>query len=77
MHPLDVVKTRFQIQTTGLPGDPNYYTSVYDCMRKITKHEGFFSLYKGVLPPIVVETPKRGLKVNIKYLIIWRPPRKS
>lgn len=63
MHPLDVVKTRFQIQTTGKPGDPNYYTSVYDCMRKMARNEGVLSLYKGVLPPVLVETPKRAVKV--------------
>lgn len=62
MHPLDVVKTRFQIQTTGKPGDPNYYTSVYDCMRKMARNEGVLSLYKGVLPPVLVETPKRAVK---------------
>lgn len=64
MHPLDVVKTRFQIQTTGKPGDPNYYTSVYDCMRKMARNEGVLSLYKGVLPPVLVETPKRAVKVR-------------
>lgn len=63
MHPLDVVKTRFQIQTTGKPGDPNYYTSVFDCMRKMARNEGVLSLYKGVLPPVLVETPKRAVKV--------------
>lgn len=62
MHPLDVVKTRFQIQTTGVPGDPNYYSSVFDCMRKMAKSEGLLSLYKGVLPPVLVETPKRAVK---------------
>ncbi|RXG54845.1 Mitochondrial 2-oxodicarboxylate carrier [Armadillidium vulgare] len=62
MQPLDVVKTRFQIQTKKIPGDPNYYNSVFDCLRKMAKNEGFFSLYKGILPPILVETPKRALK---------------
>lgn len=65
MHPLDVVKTRFQIQTKGVTGDPNYYTSVYDCMRKMARNEGILSLYKGVIPPVLVETPKRAVKVNI------------
>lgn len=63
MHPLDVVKTRFQIQTTKVPNDPNYYNSVLDCLRKMVRNEGLFSLYKGVLPPILVETPKRAVKV--------------
>ncbi|XP_064108216.1 mitochondrial 2-oxodicarboxylate carrier-like isoform X2 [Macrobrachium nipponense] len=62
MHPLDVVKTRFQIQTTGNPSDPHYYTSVYDCIRKMARNEGILSLYKGVLPPVLVETPKRAVK---------------
>ena len=78
MHPLDVVKTRFQIQTTGKPGDPNYYTSVFDCMRKMARNEGVLSLYKGVLPPVLVETPKRAVKVihpfpgtPISYFFKW------
>ncbi|XP_076034144.1 mitochondrial 2-oxodicarboxylate carrier [Oratosquilla oratoria] len=62
MHPLDVVKTRFQIQTTGNPADPFYYTSIFDCLRKMARNEGLLSLYKGVLPPVLVETPKRAVK---------------
>lgn len=62
MHPLDLVKTRFQIQTKAMPGDPHYYNGVVDCMRKMHASEGFFSFWKGVLPPILVETPKRAVK---------------
>ncbi|GFG41025.1 hypothetical protein Cfor_06795 [Coptotermes formosanus] len=64
MHPLDLVKTRFQIQSNkvGVPGDPNYYTGIADCMKKMYKNEGFFAFWKGVLPPILVETPKRAVK---------------
>lgn len=66
MHPLDLVKTRFQIQSNkvGVPGDPNYYTGIADCMKKMYKNEGFFAFWKGVLPPILVETPKRAVKVS-------------
>lgn len=41
MHPLDLVKTRFQIQKTGgLATDPYHYTSIVDCFRKMYRYEG-------------------------------------
>ncbi|XP_076442660.1 mitochondrial 2-oxodicarboxylate carrier-like [Babylonia areolata] len=60
MHPLDLIKTRFQIQRG--PGDPHHYTSIVDCVRKMYHHEGPFSFYKGILPPLLAETPKRATK---------------
>jgi len=63
MHPLDLVKTRFQIQRSGgSPSDPHHYTSIVDCFRKMYRHEGMFSFWKGILPPVMVETPKRAVK---------------
>ena len=38
MHPLDLVKTRFQIQRG--PADPNRYTSIVDCFKKMYRNEG-------------------------------------
>lgn len=65
MHPLDVVKTRLQLQKAGgNPSDPHYYTSVLDCFKKTAQHEGLTALYKGVIPPVLVETPKRAVKVT-------------
>lgn len=60
MHPLDLVKTRFQIQRG--PEDPNRYTSIVDCFRKMYRNEGALSFYKGILPPLLAETPKRATK---------------
>lgn len=64
MHPLDLIKTRLQLQTSkvGSRADPNYYYGVVDCMKKMYKHEGLFSFWKGILPPILAETPKRAVK---------------
>ncbi|KAJ3188067.1 hypothetical protein HK101_009237, partial [Irineochytrium annulatum] len=56
-YPLDVVKTRFQLQS-GAGG----YTSIGDAFRKIIAQEGFGALYRGILPPIFVEAPKRSIK---------------
>jgi len=63
MHPLDLVKTRFQLQTATPPaGNQAHYTGVVDCMRKMYRTEGVLSFWKGILPPILVETPKRAWK---------------
>lgn len=62
MHPLDVVKTRFQVQRSKT--DPQSYKSLGDCFRTIFRREGFFGFYKGILPPILVETPKRAVKFS-------------
>jgi solute carrier family 25 (mitochondrial 2-oxodicarboxylate transporter), member 21 len=57
MYPLDVIKTRFQIQVGN-----SEYKSIGDCFTKMVKNEGFGSLYRGILPPIMVEAPKRAIK---------------
>lgn len=64
MHPLDLVKTRFQIQSKVSTSSSSevYYTGVVDCFKKMYKAEGLTSFWKGILPPILVETPKRACK---------------
>jgi solute carrier family 25 2-oxodicarboxylate transporter 21 len=60
MHPLDLMKTRLQIQRG--PDDPNRYSSLTDCFKKMYRTEGPLSFYKGIIPPILAETPKRAVK---------------
>ncbi|XP_065347359.1 mitochondrial 2-oxodicarboxylate carrier [Cloeon dipterum] len=62
MHPLDLVKTRLQLQTRGASLDPQFYNGVVDCLKKMYRHESFLSYWKGVVPPILAETPKRAVK---------------
>jgi len=38
MHPLDLIKTRFQIQRGA--DDPTRYNSMLDCVRKMYRTEG-------------------------------------
>uniref|UniRef100_A0A1A9ZLF6 Mitochondrial 2-oxodicarboxylate carrier n=1 Tax=Glossina pallidipes TaxID=7398 RepID=A0A1A9ZLF6_GLOPL len=57
MQPLDVVKTRMQ-----LGGGGHHYKGVFDCFAKMSRQEGFFAFWKGILPPIIAETPKRAIK---------------
>lgn len=62
MHPLDLVKTRFQIQSNITAGGAEHYSGIVDCMKKMYKAEGLLSFWKGILPPIFAETPKRAWK---------------
>ncbi|KAI1178293.1 mitochondrial carrier domain-containing protein [Nemania sp. FL0916] len=61
MYPLDVVKSRLQLQSgkgTGADG----YTGMMDCFQKIVRNEGFSRLYRGIAAPILMEAPKRATK---------------
>jgi len=55
-YPLDVVKTRMQLETGkskhGLVGT----------FKGIVKEEGFGRLYRGLVPPLMLEAPKRAVK---------------
>ena len=68
MYPLDVVKTRIQLQsntsTTGVK-----YKGMFDCLGKIIRQEGARTLYRGITSPIFMEAPKRATKFafNEKY----------
>lgn len=70
MYPLDVVKTRFQLQTKG---SAVQYTGIVDCFRQMIRQEGFWSLYRGIISPILAEAPKRALKfsANEQYKVLF------
>ncbi|KAK9363028.1 mitochondrial carrier domain-containing protein [Lipomyces starkeyi] len=61
MYPLDVVKTRVQLQV-GKGSDGEAYNGMLDCFQKIVKNEGFGRLYRGISAPILMEAPKRATK---------------
>ncbi|EYC15193.1 hypothetical protein Y032_0037g3373 [Ancylostoma ceylanicum] len=54
MHPLDLIKTRLQVAQND--------KGMWDCVKKTFKGEGVSGFYKGILPPILAETPKRATK---------------
>lgn len=66
MYPLDVVKTRMQLQVSQAAGSAaaagEHYAGVVDCIRKIVQKEGASRLYKGISSPVLMEAPKRATK---------------
>jgi len=73
MYPLDVVKTRVQIQSATAVGE-DAYNGMLDCFRKIIKNEGAGRLYRGINAPILMEAPKRATKfaANDEWGKVWR-----
>ncbi len=55
MYPLDVVKTRSQLFVGKSMG-------TIAAFKDIVKQEGVSRLYRGIVPPIFMETPKRATK---------------
>ncbi|PWN21217.1 putative ODC2-mitochondrial 2-oxodicarboxylate carrier [Microstroma glucosiphilum] len=61
LYPLDVVKTRMQLQTASAVG-ADRYNGMFDCFKKIIANEGAGRLYRGIVPPLMLEAPKRAVK---------------
>jgi solute carrier family 25 phosphate transporter 23/24/25/41 len=50
-YPLSLIRTRLQAQ--GMEGHPLMYSGTVDAFKKIISREGFFGLYKGILPNFI------------------------
>lgn len=55
-YPLDVVKTRMQLET----GKAKH--GMVGTLSSIVREEGFGRLYRGLVPPLLLEAPKRAVK---------------
>ncbi|KAH7922490.1 mitochondrial carrier [Leucogyrophana mollusca] len=55
-YPLDVVKTRMQLET----GKSKH--GMVGTLKGIVREEGFGRLYRGLVPPLLLEAPKRAVK---------------
>ena len=65
VYPIDLVKTRLQNQrSTSFIGELMYKNS-WDCCKKVLRHEGFFGLYRGLLPQIVGVAPEKAIKLTV------------
>ncbi|XP_017075176.1 mitochondrial 2-oxodicarboxylate carrier [Drosophila eugracilis] len=68
-HPLDVVKSRMQMQGSRPIHGEVIYKCTGEALVNIYRNEGLASFWKGIVPPICVETPKRGAKFLVYELL--------
>ncbi|CAG8497020.1 10945_t:CDS:2 [Paraglomus brasilianum] len=47
-YPLDIIKTRLQVQSKSLSSSTPYYDSTFDAIQQIVKSEGLLGLYTGL-----------------------------
>jgi len=63
-YPLDIVKTRLTTQTKTA-----YYSGIVDCLRKISRDEGYRGLYRGLPNTLLAVVPNIALNLSIYWRI--------
>jgi len=68
VYPIDLVKTRMQNQRKVASGKILYRNS-WDCCRQVIRNEGFFGLYRGLLPQLIGVAPEKAIKLTVNDLM--------
>ncbi|XP_045148057.1 calcium-binding mitochondrial carrier protein SCaMC-1 [Echinops telfairi] len=63
IYPMEVFKTRLAVAKTG------QYSGIFDCAKKILKHEGMGALYKGYIPNLLGIIPYAGIDLAVYELL--------
>nr|XP_029514804.1 calcium-binding mitochondrial carrier protein Aralar2-like [Oncorhynchus nerka] len=70
VYPIDLVKTRMQNQrTTGSLVEELMYKNSLDCFKKVLRYEGFFGLYRGLVPQLLGVAPEKAIKLTVNDFI--------
>ncbi|XP_041758087.2 calcium-binding mitochondrial carrier protein Aralar2 [Coregonus clupeaformis] len=70
VYPIDLVKTRMQNQrTTGSLVEELMYKNSFDCFKKVVRYEGFFGLYRGLVPQLLGVAPEKAIKLTVNDFI--------
>lgn len=69
VYPIDLVKTRMQNQRTGSFVGELMYRNSWDCCKKVIRHEGFFGLYRGLVPQLMGVAPEKAIKLTTNDLV--------
>ena len=64
LAPLDLVKTRMQLQRIA-PDGARMYANTIDCFRQAYRGEGFVGLYRGTLPYLLGVAPQRAFQLTV------------
>ncbi|KAM4796345.1 mitochondrial glutamate carrier 1-like [Rhinophrynus dorsalis] len=59
VFPIDLTKTRLQNQRNG----QQIYKSIWDCLRKTLRSEGYFGMYRGAAVNLTLVTPEKAIKL--------------
>ncbi|KAH8255310.1 hypothetical protein KR038_000803 [Drosophila bunnanda] len=62
LNPLDLVKSRLQVQGILRMPSRDTYSGVRDAFVKIYRHEGLATFWRGMVPSMLVTPPRRGIK---------------
>uniref|UniRef100_A0A2K5R9S6 EF-hand domain-containing protein n=1 Tax=Cebus imitator TaxID=2715852 RepID=A0A2K5R9S6_CEBIM len=70
VYPIDLVKTRMQNQrSTGSFVGELMYKNSFDCFKKVLRYEGFFGLYRGLLPQLLGAAPEKAIKLTVNDFV--------
>lgn len=69
VYPIDLVKTRMQNQRAGSYVGELMYRNSYDCVKKVIRYEGFFGLYRGLLPQLIGVCPEKAIKLSMNDFV--------
>lgn len=65
--PVDLSKTRLQNQK--IVDGKRMYNGLIDCLTKVVRNEGFFSLYRGLAPNLVLIVPEKTIKLAVNDVL--------
>uniref|UniRef100_W5L544 Solute carrier family 25 member 13 n=1 Tax=Astyanax mexicanus TaxID=7994 RepID=W5L544_ASTMX len=70
VYPIDLVKTRMQNQrSTGSFVGELMYKNSFDCFKKVVRYEGFFGLYRGLVPQLLGVAPEKAIKLTVNDFV--------
>ncbi|XP_041868123.1 calcium-binding mitochondrial carrier protein Aralar2 isoform X2 [Melanotaenia boesemani] len=70
VYPIDLVKTRMQNQrSSGSVVGELMYKNSFDCFKKVVRYEGFFGLYRGLVPQLLGVAPEKAIKLTVNDFV--------
>uniref|UniRef100_A0A672T2X1 Solute carrier family 25 member 13 n=1 Tax=Sinocyclocheilus grahami TaxID=75366 RepID=A0A672T2X1_SINGR len=78
VYPVDLVKTRMQNQrSSGSFVDELMYKNSIDCFKKVVRYEGFFGLYRGLVPQLLGVAPEKAIKLTVNDFVRGKTMKKD
>ncbi|XP_072225954.1 electrogenic aspartate/glutamate antiporter SLC25A13, mitochondrial isoform X1 [Leuresthes tenuis] len=78
VYPIDLVKTRMQNQrSSGSVVGELMYKNSFDCFKKVVRYEGFFGLYRGLVPQLLGVAPEKAIKLTVNDFVRGKTRQKD